>query len=145
MAYFQYTFSAVLVFIQTITNVSAQKNIPAFSEKTTPPPPDYSLPSSWAALPDMKDYADLVPAECPLKNLQSTAAADVFFLYPTLFTYNPTDDYKWNAAMNDSKLKKKINETSIKYQSTVFNAAGRIYIPWYRQAHLRSFFSSDKI
>ncbi len=145
MAYFNYTFSAVLVFMLTITNVSAQKNIPAFSEKNTPPPPDYSLPSSWAALPDMKDYADYVPSECPLKNMQSTAAADVFFLYPTLFTYYPNDDYKWNADVNNSKLKKRINESSIKYQSTVFNAAGRIYIPWYRQAHLRSFFSSDKI
>jgi hypothetical protein len=125
-------------------SADAQQQVKAFDEKTTPPPPDYSQSSSWAALPGKADFADLVPAGCTIKDQQAIAEADVFFLYPTSFTDKPKNEYLWNADVNDSVINKKINESTVKYQSTIFNAAGRVYVPLYRQAHLRSFFTADK-
>ncbi|MEO8148194.1 MAG: DUF3089 domain-containing protein [Bacteroidia bacterium] len=123
----------------------AQTAEKVFDEKTTPPAPDYNNPFNWAALPDKKDFADMVPTECAIKDAQATAGADVFFIYPTIFTRKPTNAYYWNADVNDSILNKEIDESTIRYQATIFNAAGRVYIPRYRQAHIRSYFTKDKL
>ncbi len=102
-----------------------------FDASTTPAPPDYSNASNWAALPDKKDNADLVPAECSIKEKQATAAADVFFIYPTIFTYKPTGKNKWNADVKDEVLNKKIDESTIKFQPEKFmlRATGRRILP----------------
>lgn len=125
------------------TSLYAQ-DIKPFDSKTTPPPPDYSNTACWAALPDKKDNADLVPEECPIKDLQSTADADVFFITPTIFTDKPTGPNQWNADVYDSVLNKEIDASTIKYQASIFNAAGKVYAPYYREAHLRSYFTADK-
>jgi hypothetical protein len=115
-----------------------------FNENNTPAPPDYADASSWAALPDKKDNADLVPAGCAIKEAQSASQADVFFIYPTLFISTPSGKNKWNADVKDGALNKKIEESTIKFQASIFNAAGRIYAPRYRQAHITAYYTGDK-
>lgn len=115
-----------------------------FNESLIPAVPDYSKSECWAALPDKQDYADLVPADCAIKDSQAVSKADVFFIYPTIFTYKPTGKNKWNADIYDTILNKKINEGPIKYQASIFNAAGKIYIPRYRQAHITAYFTKNK-
>ncbi len=103
--------------------------------------PDYADPNYWAAHPNKKDPSDSIPQ--PLKNgYQYDSTVDVFFLYPTSFTQK--DDKKWNADINDAKLNAKTDYSSILYQASVFNEY-RIFAPRYRQAHIRSYFTTDTV
>ena len=36
-----------------------------------------------------------------------------------------------------------LQEFPIKHHASVFNAAGRVYVPYYRQAHLNAYWSKD--
>ncbi len=117
--------------------------------KDTPAPPesDYADVNNWAALPTKKDAADLVPKGSPFQDEQANAKADVFFIHPTILTYEPTNEFKWNATFSDSYLNALVDSTTILNQATIFNAAGRIYAPRYRQAHYHAFvtpFKEDK-
>lgn len=134
----------ILILLLLYTSSLCAQAIKPFDEKTTPPPPDYRNPACWAALPDKKDNADLVPEQCPVKDMQATASVDVFFITPTIFIDKPKGVYQWNGDVYDSVLNKKINESTIKYQASIFNAAGKVYAPYYREAHLRSYFTTDK-
>jgi hypothetical protein len=116
----------------------------AFDEHATPPSPDYSNQGSWAALPDKSDPSDSVPGN-HFKNNQDSAVADVFFIHPTTFTYKPQNNYRWNADVNDEDLNRKTDNTTILYQASIFNGSCRVYAPRYRQAHLSTFFTSDKV
>lgn len=115
-----------------------------FKEVPTPTPPNYALEENWFALPGRNDVADLLPGS---KNdtyiNEDTLKADVFFVYPTLFTGKANDEYLWNANIKDAKLNKRIENTTLKYQATAFNGAGRMYIPKYRQAQLTAYFGKD--
>jgi hypothetical protein len=113
----------------------------AFSSTTMPPAPDYSKNESWAALPTRPDNADRTP-DPKLPNLQADAQVDVFFLHPTLF-WNKSKD--WNGDVGDAKLNQKTDESTILFQASAFNEAGRVYAPRYRQAHYRSFFTADTL
>lgn len=69
-----------------------------FGELPNPPPPDYSQPASWAALPDRADAADVVPENDPFGDRQASAAVDVFYIHPT--TYRETA--YWNQPIDDA-------------------------------------------
>ncbi len=112
-------------------------------DEKIPASPDYSKQSSWCALPDVKDEADEVP-DSKMKYGQDSAQVDVFFVHPTTFTYAPEGDFKWNADVSDEKLNKLTDETTIKYQASVFNVSCRVYAPRYRQAHISAFYTLDK-
>ncbi len=112
-----------------------------FLSNSVPPAPDYSKNSCWAALPTQKDPADRSPSPA-FPDLQATAQVDVFFLHPTI--YLDSSKKAWNASLEDTKLNKKVDESTILFQASAFNGAGRIYAPRYRQAHYRSFFTEDK-
>ena len=64
----------------------------------------------------------------------------VFFLYPTTYTGQRGQD-QWNAALDDKKLNKETDKTTILHQASIFNGAGRVFAPRYRQAHLHAYFS----
>ena len=115
-----------------------------FKESLEPPEPDYSDQRNWAALPQMKDMADTVPRKSGLQDLQAAAAADVFFIYPTIFTFEPQNEYRWNADVNDAELNQKIDRSTILNPSTAFNGSCKVYAPRYRQAHYSAFTSKDK-
>ncbi len=101
--------------------------------------PDYRLESSWAALPQMKDSADLVPVTA-WTDRQADAPIDVFFVHPTSY-YGKGGFCYWNAPIDDAACNARTDGAAMKYQASIFNGVGRIYAPRYRQAHLESFFS----
>jgi hypothetical protein len=115
-----------------------------FDERKVPAAPDYSSLESWAAHPDKKDAADSVPLKSGLKDEQATAAADVFFIYPTIFTGKPEGSYDWNADVRDPVLNRGIQTSTILNQASIFNGAGKVYAPFYRQAHYHAFMTSDR-
>ncbi len=82
---------------------------------------------------------------CPgVPDGQADTAVDVFFLYPTTYTGAKRRERNWNAAVTDDAVNRKTDSTAILYQATIFNGAGRVFAPRYRQAHLHAFFSKDK-
>ena len=104
-----------------------------FNKRNTPIAPDYNLESSWAILPskypkNFKKYAS--------DNID-TLQADVFFIYPTLNTSKK--DGRWNVPVNDSEQKNKVLNSSVLFQASAFATSGKMYVPYYRQAHYRSF------
>ncbi|NNM94102.1 MAG: DUF3089 domain-containing protein [Bacteroidia bacterium] len=106
-----------------------------FEHYTPPPAPDYSKDECWAALPWKHSTADTVLPGTGVTNCQDSAKADVFFIYPTLYFGSRS----WNADVYDKKLNRKIEQTSIAQQASVFNGSCKIYIPRYRQATLYAF------
>lgn len=128
-------------------NLYAQKRYEIknrFDEKNIPPAPDYSKNDHWAALPTKEDMADRVPLKSNLSDNQTNAQADVFFLHPTIFTYEPKNQYQWNADVNDAELNEKVDNSTILNQATAFNGSCKVYAPRYRQAHYYSFLTPNK-
>jgi hypothetical protein len=115
-----------------------------FEGVPTPPKPDYTNASHWAALPEKRDAADSLPKGIALQDNQIIAKADVFFIHPTIFTGEPTNRYRWNADVTDEKLNKEIQASTILNQATAFNGSCKVYAPYYRQAHLYAFYTSDQ-
>ncbi|MBC7774616.1 MAG: DUF3089 domain-containing protein [Phycisphaerae bacterium] len=115
----------------------------AFDVAKVPPSPDYSNLESWAAHPDKTDLADLTPSP-DFPDLQKDAPIDVIFLYPTTYTgglRRSSYQRDWNASVLDTKTNLKTDKSTIKYQASLFNGAGRVFAPRYRQAHLHVFFT----
>jgi hypothetical protein len=104
-------------------------------------PIDYSQINNWAAHPWKKDPADSIPA--PLKkNYTTDTSIDIFFIHPTTYTA-AEKPFGWNAVIDDSALNKKTDESTILYQASIFNEAGRVFAPRYRQAHLSAYYTHD--
>ena len=101
---------------------------------------DYSQEKYWAALPTKEDPSDLVPDGLPIPK---QTEVDVFFLYPTSFL-SRKDREKWNASLDNKKVNHHTDQTSIKYQASVFNQVGQVFAPRYRQAHIHAYYSRDK-
>ena len=121
----------------SVPDLPAQGNFPV------PPPPDYTTTDQWAALPTKDDAADRTPGDS-LQDGQLTAQADVFYLHPTTYTDTRSENELWNANLADQKLNEKTDDYAVKNQASIFNAAGRIYAPRYRQAHLRVFYADGR-
>jgi hypothetical protein len=121
-----------------LSNINAQ--LPKiFNPQEQPKAPDYSNSNSWISLPFRKDGADITPKyeewiSDSLKNV------DVFFIYPTIYAKGKT----WNADIYDEKLNKKIDNTTIKFQASVFNQVGRVYAPRYRQGIIDCFYDTSE-
>lgn len=129
--------------------MSCKRPVPAqlsirWSESPKPAEIDYALEANWAALPTRYDAADRLPKKSDLKDEQASASADVFFIHPTILTYSPKNEYQWNASITDSYLNNLVDSTTILNQASIFNAAGRIYAPRYRQAHYYAFVTEHK-
>lgn len=112
-----------------------------FHTSAVPPVPDYANEAHWASLPNKTDAADSIPKRTTLVDRQAQAQADVFFIYPTIFTGKPNNKYHWNADVNDEKLNEEIQRGTILNQASVFNGVCRVYAPYYRQAHLSAFYT----
>ncbi len=140
----------LLIFCLTLCiTVACKTQEPAklsISWKDSPIPPafDYTNPDNWAALPDRKDAADTVPRKSSLKDEQKLAKADVFFVHPTIYTYSPTTPFQWNAHIQDQYLNQQVDSSTIRNQASIFNAAGRVFAPRYRQAHYYAFVTPNK-
>jgi len=110
----------------------------AFDVTQTPAAPEYSDATAWAALPDRKDAADVVP-DATVSDDQAIAEVDVFFVHPTTY-------YKsagWNQPLGDTSANQLTDMFVLRGQASVFNGCCRIYAPRYRQATLYSFMDSS--
>jgi len=107
-----------------------------FESGPIPKVPNFEDKTNWAALPTLRDMADQIPqSKINLSDNQANAAADVFYIYPTIYTELPENEYTWNASVEDKKLNSKIDNSAIKNQASVFNGSCKVYAPRYRQAH----------
>jgi hypothetical protein len=105
------------------------------------PAPDYSDLTYWISHPAKPDNADLVPGKGQLIDNQANAEVDVFFIYPTIYTREQSEEYPWFADVTNAKQNERIANSTIKYQATVFNGSARIYSPLYRQAHISVYYA----
>ena len=113
-----------------------------FDKQSVLAAPDYNNPAHWAALPDQRDAADSIPRKAPasVRDGQSTAQADVFFIHPTIYTYQPQPGQNpWNGDVSDETLNSLVDESTILNQASVFNGSCRVFAPRYRQAHYSAF------
>lgn len=139
---------ALLLFVLTYSiTVSAQKKINKYGMEflaNFPEAPDYSNLEMWAAHPDQQDAADLLPGQTGhLSDRQAEATVDVFFVHPTIYTGKQNPENPWNADLRDEKLNKRVDESTIKNQASVFNGAAKVYAPRYRQAHYNVFLTEN--
>jgi hypothetical protein len=126
--------------------LTACGSIPVLPENNSfpvPAAPDYSEPQNWAATPFVQDEADRTPGT-ELKDLQSTAEADVFFLHPTVYRKAIKGNDLWNANLGDEKLNESVDESAILNQASIFNAAGRVFAPRYRQANIAVYYKQGR-
>lgn len=111
--------------------------IPAFSAQQQPAIPNYENITAWAVLPDA--YPE------NLKHWQTNSAileADVFYIYPTLNI--DKKDLRWNVPVTDSIQNNKVIDKAVYFQASAFLNAGKLYVPYYRQAHLRAYTRFEK-
>ncbi|MEL6140958.1 MAG: DUF3089 domain-containing protein [Bacteroidota bacterium] len=108
-----------------------------FLVEDIPAPPNYERSKYWAALPTSEDQADRTPTG--LNDRQYKAKADVFYVHPTIYLDTRRGNRAWNANLADEKLNESVEETAILNQASIFNSAGKVFAPRYRQAHLAVF------
>jgi hypothetical protein len=104
-----------------------------FSAKDIPLKPNYDNEKNWAVLPssyseDLKEFSS---------KEMDTLKADVFYVYPTLNTEK--DDIRWNVPINDAEQQNSVLNKAVLFQASAFTTSGKLYVPYYRQAHLRSY------
>jgi len=104
-----------------------------FDAAKTPPVPDYTQNSSWAALPATEDDADVFLTQLPAANREA-AKADVFYVHPTTALIQ-----RWNAPIDDPEVVKATARGGTLIQASAFNACCAVYAPRYRQANGRAF------
>lgn len=95
------------------------------SDSTT----DYSIEANWAILPG-GEKLEFVQDE-PYENV------DVFYLYPTLLVSDK--DPRWNFNIDDSVHRDQVVNSVVKFQASAWANAGNLYVPFYRQGHIRCY------
>ncbi len=104
-----------------------------FVKSDIPSKPNYHSEESWAVLPSK--YSE------KLKKLSidsiNKLEADVFYVYPTLITNKK--DNRWNVGASDSIQNVKVMNTAVFFQASAWATSGKLYVPFYRQAHIRSY------
>ena len=104
-----------------------------------PAAPDYEQDVHWAALPWKEDPADGLPKGRAVS--MGPGTADVFYLHPTIFEAGPA----WNAPIDSAALNAAVDAWPVRHQASIFNGAGRVFAPRYRQAHIRVFSVGDSL
>lgn len=99
-----------------------------FSAAEVPPPPDYTSPAAWSALPELADLGDTTPAGIQAV-APDQAPADLFYLHSTS-SVAPA----WNAPVDDPKVMRASDRGGVLIQASAFNNVAAIYAPRYRQA-----------
>lgn len=128
----------LVFFLFSLSSCKSTYNTKVFSSKNLSLKPNYELESSWAVLPSkysngFKKYAS---------SRIDTLNADVFYVYPTLNTSK--NDSRWNVPVNDVEQRDKVLNKAVLYQVSAFAETGKVYVPYYRQAHYRSFVKGYK-
>ena len=95
--------------------------------------PNYEKTENWAVLPG------LYPSGLREHHKDSSffSKVDVFYVYPTVFLSKK--DKRWNIPLNDTDQKRKIIDLAVNFQASAWVDAGRMFVPFYRQAHIRAY------
>lgn len=134
----------IIFFLITALYFSSCKSFqPLYQDNQSIPSTDYANIDNWAAHPDKVDQADRIPGRTEVSD-QTNLPADVFFLHPTIYT-KFRGNHTWNPPLEDEELNKDVDESTILFQASAFNQAGRVFAPRYRQAHIHSYFSKDTV
>ena len=123
---------SVLAFL-LVFNACKSVEIPLFSSQNVPTAPNYNHAKSWAVLPSKYPKSLQIFASKEI----DTLAADVFYVYPTLLL--DTKDTRWNTPIHDVAQNSYVINMAVKNQVSPFATVGKIYVPYYRQAHIRAY------
>lgn len=104
-----------------------------------PAAPHYQNEATWSALPWKSDESDRLPEGRAVS--PGPGIADVFFLHPTMYE----EGRAWNASLDSTALNDAVDAWPIRHQASIFNGAGRVFAPRYRQAHIRVFTLADSL
>jgi len=119
----------VIIFLSSCKTLYVSK---PFLENDVPNKPHYENIKSWAVLPE--NYpSDLIEISGPYIKKD----VDIFYIYPTLLTDPKSSE--WNANIFDDKTRKNVISVAVKNQASSWAESGNLYVPFYRQAHYRSF------
>ncbi|MBC7722094.1 MAG: DUF3089 domain-containing protein [Pedobacter sp.] len=113
-----------------------------YTFKTNDGNPDYSSLNYWAAHPYKHDPSDSIPKSLSTK-IYVDSTVDIFFIHPTTYT-SKAKEFGNNAPVDNAVLNAKTDYSTILYQASVFNQAGRVFSPRYRQASLQGYFPITK-
>lgn len=100
---------------------------------TTAQPLDFAKADYWMVLPEKN------PEFFTKKTLDSTwiSKVDVFYVYPTFLV--DAQDARWNLPFEDQAMREDILQKAVKFQASAWLECGRLFVPFYRQAHLRAY------
>ena len=131
-----------LIFLLVSCSNKYQRFVGNYTFKSVDGKPDYSNLDYWAAHPYKHDPSDSVSK--PLKrDYHPDSSVDVFFIHPTTYT-DAAKSSGWNAPIDSALLNAKTDYSTILYQASIFNEAGRVFAPRYRQANYWSYFPITK-
>ena len=98
---------------------------------------DYSNPEHWMISP--QDDTSLHKAFISDTSLLSYA--DVFYVYPTVYLNKKEKD--WNVSIDNKEQRERaINVTRL--QASAWAESGRMFVPFYSQAHIKSYTQLEK-
>ena len=122
----------VYVLLWFVTGCKISYNTYDFDKSPEIVKPNYSNKDSWAVLPEN------IPDEISTFNIdKNKKEADVFFIYPTLI--DSRNQREWNSDIWDEDIRNDVINRPVKYQASAWLDAGNLYVPYYRQAHIRVF------
>ena len=122
----------VYVLLWFVTGCKISYNTYDFDKSPEIAKPNYSDKDSWAVLPEN------IPDEISTFNIdKNKKEADVFFIYPTLI--DSRNQREWNSDIWDEDIRNDVINRPVKYQASAWLDAGNLYVPYYRQAHIRVF------
>ena len=124
---------SIMMLLVFLTGCKSTYETQRFKLENSPEPPNYNLNDSWAVLPSKYSAEFQNYASKALDTLQ----ADVFYVYPTLNL--DEEDLRWNVPIDDAIQNKKVLEKAVLMQASALAISGKVYTPFYRQAHIRSY------
>jgi len=122
----------VYVLLWFVTGCKISYNTYDFDKSPEIVKPNYSDKNSWAVLPEN------IPDEISIFNIdENKKEADVFYIYPTLI--DSKNQREWNSDIWNEDIRNDVINRPVKYQASAWLDAGNLYVPYYRQAHIRVF------
>ncbi len=130
---FRFLQVGLLLFVLGLQGCKTLYQTQNFQQKNIPEAPNYLDENTWAVLPSKYPASLQQFATTAIDSLQ----ADIFYVYPTLLL--DTKDVRWNTPIDDTLQNGYVVELAVKNQVSPFATSGKIYVPYYRQAHIRSY------
>ena len=122
----------VYVLLWFVTGCKISYNTYDFDKSPEIVKPNYSDKDSWAVLPEN------IPDEISIFNIdENKKEADVFYIYPTLI--DSKNQREWNSDIWNEDIRNDVINRPVKYQASAWLDSGNLYVPYYRQAHIRVF------